>query len=200
MLLGTATSFGVLAGTAVTNAGITLVTADLGLHPGSAVTGFPPGVVTGTTHIGDAVADQAKQDLVTAYDDAAGRSGAMSVSGDIGGQTLTPGVYNATSSLEITSGNLTLDAQGDPSKTFIFQIGSTLTTDPGRQIILAGGAQARCIFWQVGSSATLGTNSIFKGTIVALTSITVTTNATVDGRVLARNGAVTLDTNAITLP
>jgi hypothetical protein len=200
VLLGTATSFGVLAGTTVTNTHGTQITGDLGVSPGTAVTGFPPGSVNGTTHSADGVADQAKIDLITAYDDAAGRTGAMAASGDIGGQTLTPGVYNSTSSLEINSGNLTLDAEGDASKTFIFQIGSTLITFEGRQIILTGGTQAKCIFWQVGSSATLGTHSIFKGTILALTSISATTGATMDGRALARNGEVTLDTNTITVP
>ncbi len=170
------------------------------MSPGTAITGFPPGSVNGTTHSADAVASQAQADLTTAYNDAAGRGGAMSIAGDIGGQTLTPGVYNSGSSLAISSGDLTLDAGGDPSKTFIFQIGSTLITDAGTQIILTGGAQAQCIFWQVGSSATLGTNSVFEGTIMALASTTVTTGATVDGRVLARNGAVTLDTNTITVP
>jgi hypothetical protein len=184
----------------VTNTGVTLIGGDLGVSPGTAITGFPPGSATGTTHSADAVALQAKLDLVTAYDDAAGRAGGGALAGDIGGQTLTPGVYTSTSSLGIASGFLTLDAQGDPSKTFIFQIASTLITGAGNQIILIGGAQAQCIFWQVGSSATLGTNSIFKGTIAALTSISVTTGATVDGRTLARNGAVTLDANTILVP
>ena len=200
MLLGTATSFGVLAGTTVTNTGPTQINGDLGVSPGTAITGFPPGTVNGTTHSNDGVASGAQTDLITAYNDAAGRTMPMTVAGDIGGQTLGPGVYKSTSSLAISSGNLTLDAGNDASKTFIFQIGSTLITDAGRNIILTGGAQAQCIFWQVGSSATLGTNSIFKGTILALTSITETTGATVDGRTLARNGAVTLDTNTITVP
>ncbi len=200
MLLGTADSFGVLAGTTVTNTGITQIMGDLGVSPGTAITGFPPGTVSGTTHSADGVADTAKDDLTTAYDDAAGRAGSISIAGDIGGQTLTPGVYKSTSSLAISSGILTLDAEGDPSRTFIFQIASTLITGSASQIVLIGGAQAQCIFWQVGSSATLGTNSTFKGTIAALTSITATTGATIDGRVLARNGAVSLDTNIISVP
>src|SRR5207248_2688817 len=181
-----------------TNTGATTVTGDLGVSPGTAVTGFPPGTVTGTTHAGDAVAAQAQIDLTTAYNDAAGRSvGAVTVAGNLGGQTLTPGLYKSTSSLEISSGDLTLDAQGDANAVFIFQMGSTLTTTSGRQVILSGGAKAANIFWQVGSSATLGTTSVMKGTILALTSITATTGATVEGRLLARNGAVTLDSNLV---
>jgi type VI secretion system secreted protein VgrG len=200
VLLGTADSFGVLAGTTITNTGITLVMGDMGMSPGTAVTGFPPGIASGTTHVADGVADTAKDDLLTAHNDAAGRTGSISVSGDLGGVTLTPGIYKSTSSLAITSGILTLDAQGDPSRTFIFQIASTLITGSATQIVLSGGAQAQCIFWQVGSSATLGTNSTFKGTIMALTSITATTGMTMDGRLLASNGAVTMDTNTITVP
>jgi len=135
--------------------------------------------------------------LTAGYLDAAGRSGGTSVSGDLVGRTLTAGVYKSTSSLE-NSGDVTLDAQGDPSAVFIFQIASTLTTGSGSHVILANGASACNVFWQVGSSATLGTNSIFKGNILALTSITVTTGVNLEGRVLARNGAVTLDSNVIT--
>jgi len=157
--------------------------------------------VNGTTHLGDSLAAQAQLDLTTAYNDAAGRTvGAITMAGNLGGQTLTPGLYKSTSSLEISSGDLTLDAQGDANAVFIFQMGSTLTTTAGRQVILSGGAQAANIVWQVGSSATLGTTSGFKGNILALTSITVTTGATVEGRLLARNGAVTLDANTITIP
>src|SRR5881392_3883205 len=119
---------------------------------------------------------------------------------NLGGQTLTPRLYNSTSSLEISSGDLTLDAKGDANAVFIFQMGSTLTTTVGRQVILSGGAQAANVFWQVGSSATLGTGSVFEGNILALASITVTTGATVEGRLLARTAAVTLDTNIIRKP
>jgi hypothetical protein len=122
------------------------------------------------------------------------------VAGNIGGLTLAPGLYKSTSSLAISSGDLTLDAQGDANAVFIFQIASTLTTTPGRQVILSGGAQAKNIFWQVGSSATLGTTTIFKGTIMADQSITLNTGATLDGRALARIGAVTLDSNTVTKP
>src|SRR5438876_2115657 len=124
----------------------------------------------------------------------------MTASELIGGQTLIPGLYKSTSSLEISSGDLTLDALGDPTAVFIFQMGSTLTMTGGRQVILSGGARAAKVFWQVGSSATLGTGSVFKGNILALASITVTTGATVEGRLLARTAAVTLDSNVIGLP
>ena len=194
--LGTAGNFAVLAGTTVTNTGPSHITGDLGVSPGTAVTGFPPGVITGTQHDGDAVAFQAQADLTTAYNDAAGRTPDTSVSGDLGGLTLTPGVYNSVSSLGMT-GTLTLDAQGDPSAVFIFQMGSTLGTAAASQVVLTGGAQASNVFWQVGSSATLGANSTLAGNILALTSITVSADATIDGRALAINGAVTLDTNTI---
>jgi len=195
--MGQAAAFAVLAGSTVTNTGPTTVTGDLGLHPGTAVTGFPPGTVNGTTHVADAVAAQAQADLTTAYNDAAGRTSDATVSADLGGQSLAPGVYTSASSLGLT-GTLTLDGQGDPSAVFIFQAGSTLTTASASQVSLIGGAQACNVFWQIGSSATLGTNSVFRGTILALESITVTTGATVDGRTLARNAAVTLDNNTIT--
>jgi Ice-binding-like len=199
--LGTAGSFAVLAGTTVTNTGPSAIVGDLGVSPGSAVTGFPPGVVTGgTIHAADAVAAGAQTDLTTAYNDAAGRTPTASVGPFIGnGQTLVSGVYNASSSLEV-GGALTLDAQGDPSAVFIFQAGSTLVTDSASNIVLANGALACNVFWQVGSSATLGTGSTFSGNILALTSITVTTGDTVTGSALARNGAVTLDDDTVTAP
>jgi hypothetical protein len=199
--LGSASPFAVLAGSTVTSTGGTTVNGDLGLSPGTAVTGFPPGVVNGAIHAGDAVAAQAQLDLTSAYNDAAGRTvGAITVAGNLGGQTLTPGLYKSTSSLEISSGDLTLDAQGDANAVFIFQMGSTLTTTSGRQVILSGGARAANIFWQVGSSATLGTTSVMKGNILALASITLTTGATLEGRALARTAAVALDANTITIP
>jgi hypothetical protein len=196
--LGTATSFAVLAGSGITNTGPTTIIGDVGTFPTTTETGFGTVTIIGTNHAGDAVTQGAKNDLVTAYNDAAGRTPATTVSGDIGGQTLTPGVYNSSSSLGIT-GTLTLDAQGDPNAVFIFQIGSTLiTAAENSNVALINGAQACNVFWQVGSSATLGTNTTFQGTILALTSITATTGAVVNGRLLARNGAVTLDTNTIT--
>jgi hypothetical protein len=195
--LGTAEPFAVLAGSTVTNTGPSVVNGDLGLSPGTSVTGFPPGTVNGTQHVTDAVAAQAQIDLTTAYNNAAAQAPTGTVSADLGGQRLTPGVYRSASSLGLT-GALTLDAQGNANAVFIFQAGSTLTTASASSVNLVNGAQACNVFWQVGSSATLGTASSFRGSILALSSITVTTSATVDGRVLARNAAVTLDTNTIT--
>jgi Ice-binding-like len=198
--LGTAGSFGVLAGSTVTNTGATIVNGDLGVSPGTAITGFPPGVVNGAVHDTDGVAAGAQSDLTTAYNDAAGRSSSGAVGPFIGaGQTLDPGVYNATTSLDV-GGQLTLNAHGDPDAVWIFQVGSTLVTDSASSIRLTGGAQACNVFWQVGSSATLGTGSSFQGSVLALTSITVTTGDTIIGRALARNGAVTLDDDVITVP
>jgi hypothetical protein len=195
--LRTADNFAVLAGSTVTNTGPTVVTGDLGLSPGSSVTGFPPGTINGTQHIADGVAAQGQTDLTTAYNNAAAQSPTGTVSADLGGQRLAPGVYRSASSLGLT-GALTLDAQGNANAVFIFQAGSTLTTASASSVNLVNGAQACNVFWQVGSSATLGTASSFRGSILALTSITATTGATVDGRALARNGAVTLDSNTIT--
>ena len=197
--LGTAGNFAVLGGSTITNTGSTVLNGDLGLTPGTSVTGFPPGTVNGSKHITNAVAAQGQTDLVTAYNAASGQTGAVTVSGDLGGRTLTPGVYNSASSLGLT-GTLTLDGEGNPNAVFVFQMGSTLTTASGSNISLINGAQACNIFWQVGSSATLGTNSNFLGTLMALTSITATTGASINGRLLARNGAVTLDTNSVTKP
>lgn len=201
LVLGAAANFAVLAGSTVANTGLTTVKGNLGLSPGSAVTGFPPGIVNGNEFVADTTADQAKLDLTTAYNDAAGRTVApVTIAGNIGGMTLAPGLYKSTSSLEISSGDLTLDAQGDANAVFIFQIASTLTTTAGRQVILSGGAKAANIFWQVGTSATLGTTSVFKGTIMADQSITLTTGATLEGRALTRVAAVILQANVITIP
>src|SRR3984957_8133365 len=199
--LGAAGSFAVLAGTTVTNTGPSSISGDLGVSPGTAVTGFPPGIVfNGTIHRADGVAQNAQSDLTTAYNDAAGRSPTANVPAFIGaGQTLAPGVYKASSSLEV-GGSLTLDAHGDPNAVFIFQASSTLITDSASSITLDGGAQACNVFWQVGSSATLGTSSNFTGSVLALTSISVDTGDTIAGRALARNGAVTLDDDTITVP
>ncbi len=196
--LGTAASYSVLAGSAVTNTGPSTLQGDLGVNPGTAITGFPPGITAGATHAADAVALQAQSDLTTAYNAAAGQPLTTSVAGDLVGMTLTEGVYRSTSLA--LSGQLTLDGQGNPNSVFVFQVASTLITASASSIILTNGAQACNVFWQVGSSATLGTASSFKGSILALTSITAETNAVVEGRVLARNGQVSLDTNVITSP
>ena len=194
---GTAGDFAVLGGSTVTNTGASVLTGDLGLSPGTSIVGFPPGEVRGAIHQTDAVALQAKQDLVTAYDDAAGRASNATISADLGGRTLTPGVYRGAPSLHLT-GTLTLDGQGDPNAVFIFQApASTLITGSASRVLLLGGAQACNVVWQVGSSATLGTDSSFTGNIFALQSITLNHGATVDGSTLARNAAVTLDQNTI---
>jgi len=189
--------FSVLAGSTVTNTGSTVVSGDVGVSPGTAVTGFPPGLAGGSVHLADGAAGQAQAALTAAYIDAAGRSGSTAVAGDLVGKTFTAGVYKSTSSLAL-SGDVTLDAQGNSAAVFIFQISSTLTTGSGSHVILTNGATACNVFWQVGSSATMGTNSVFKGNILALTSITISTGANLEGRALARNGAVTLDTDVIT--
>ncbi|WP_327287527.1 ice-binding family protein [Streptomyces sp. NBC_01198] len=191
--------FAVLGGQTVTNTGPTSVTGDLGVSPGAAVTGFPPGQVHGTIHVSDADAVQAHADLVAAYDDAAGRIPDAGLPGDLGDMTLTPGVYNAASSLGLT-GTVTLDALGDANAEWVFQIGSTLTTATASRVLLTGGASARNVIWQVGSSATLGTGTAFAGRILAATSITVNAGVTVSGQTLARDGSVTLDTATIVRP
>ncbi|MCW2797174.1 ice-binding family protein [Nocardioides sp.] len=196
--LGAATSFAVLAGTTVTNTGPSTVSGDLGVSPGSAVTGFPPGlVVNGAEHSADPVAQQAQNALTAAYLDAESRIPDTDMTGlDLGGKTLVPGVYNATSSMFLT-GTVTLNAQGNPNAVFIFQAVSTLVTAVDSRVVLVGGALPCNVYWQVGSSATLNTGTQFAGTVMALTSISAQTGASVRGRLLARNGAVTLDRNSI---
>ncbi len=201
--LGAAATYAVLAGSSVTSTGGTTLHGDLGISTGTALSGFPPGSVDGSLHLGDTVAASAKADLRVAYDNAEGRPfgpDLLLLAGNIGGQTLYPGLYRSSSSLAVSSGDLTLDAGGDPEAVFIFMIASTLTTTSGRQVVLSGGAKAANIFWQVGSSATLGSSSVFKGTILARQSITMATGATLDGRALALTGGVTLDQGTIVVP
>ncbi len=199
VVLAGASGFAVLSGSAVTSTGATAITGDLGLSPGTSLIGFPPAILTGTQHINDAAASLAKIDLTAAYNDAAGRTSTdiVTLSGNIGGLTLTPGLYKSTSSLAISSGDLTFDAKGNADAVFIIQIASSLTTTSGRQVILSGSASSSNIFWQVGSSATFGTTSVFKGTVMARQSITLNTGATIDGRALAMTGGITMAGNTI---
>ena len=192
-------SFGVLGGSTVTNTGPSAISGSLGVSPGSAVTGFPPGSVnSGTIHAADAVAAQAQSDLTTLYNQLAGLSCNTDLTGqDLGGLTLTPGVYCFSTSAQLT-GILTLNAQGNPNSVFVFKIGSTLTTASGSSVILSNSGSSCGVFWQVGSSATLGTGTALAGSVVALSSITLTTGASAAGRLQARNGAVTLDSNQVT--
>ena len=199
--LGTADAVAVLAGSTVTNTGSSTIDGSVGVSPSSAITGFPPGYVTGgTIHAGDAVATQAHNDLVTAYNKAAGLVGATVLTGtDLGGLTLAPGIYSFASAAQLT-GTLTLDAGNDPNATFVFQIGSTLTTASSSAVAFIDGGDGDEVFWQVGSSATLGTSTAFAGNILALTDITLTTSANIScGRALARNGKVTLDSNVVSI-
>ncbi|MDB4978206.1 MAG: hypothetical protein JWM56_392 [Candidatus Peribacteria bacterium] len=196
--LRSAGDYVLMAGAAITSTSTTTVTGNLGLSPGTAVTGFGPGVIAGVQHIGDTAAATAQGDLTTAYNDAAGRPADATLGTELGGTTIAPGVYvSASGTFEIT-GNVTLDAKGDPNAVFIFQTATTVVTASSSQVILAGGAQACNIFWQAGSSTTIGANSIFKGNILALASVTLNTGASVDGRVLARNGSITMQANTIT--
>jgi ice-binding like protein len=202
--LGTAGGFAVLAGSGITNTGTTTISGDVGSFPTTTETGMgscPAAgcvVLTGTNHAGDATTQGAKTDLTTAYNDAAGRTPVITVPTELGGTTLTAGVYSAASGTFGLTGTVTLNGGGDATSVFIFQMASTLTTANASSVVLTGSAQSCNVFWQVGSSATLGGSTTFRGNILALTSITLNTAATVDGRVLARNGAVTLDTNTIT--
>jgi type VI secretion system secreted protein VgrG len=208
-LMGTAGSYGVLGSSTVANTGSTVIHGDFGVSPGTAVTGFfaidgGPGLFTGTANLGNAASAQARADAMGAYSTLAGLGGAIDLSGqDLGGMTLLPGVYRFTTSAQLT-GALTLDTQGDINARFVFQIGSTLTTASNSRVnLLNVSLSYECgpdagLYWQVGSSATLGTGTAFAGNILASDSITLTTGASIDfGRALALNGAVTLDNNRI---
>jgi hypothetical protein len=205
--LGAAGAFAVMATASISSTGATQINGDVGLNPGSAQ-GIPPAQVNGTIHVTDSVVIQAQSDLLSAYNDAVSRATSpVSLPGNMGGLTFTPGLYtNSTSVLIQGSGpgnNVTLDALGDPDAIFIFQMGSTLTTGPGAQVILAGGAKASNVFWQVGTSATLDTTTIFKGNIMAAVTITVNSGSDVVGRLLAgsnSDGSVTVNASTITVP
>lgn len=198
--LRTAACYVALAGSTITNTGPSVLDDKLGLSPGGSVTGFPPGTVP-SQDVANPAAVQAKLDLTDAYLEIEARNtDVITVAGNIGGQTLVPGLYKSTSSLAVSSGDLTLDALGNTEANFIFQVASTFTMTPGRQIILAGGAQAKNVFFQVGSSATIQTTAVLNGQILALSSITAETGAVINGRLLARNAAVTLDSNPVTSP
>ncbi|MBP6716376.1 MAG: DUF3494 domain-containing protein, partial [Acidobacteria bacterium] len=198
--LGAAQSFAILGGSTITNTGSTTVTGDVGLSPGTAVTGFPPGiVVSGTIQAANAQAQAAKNALTTAYNSLTGQACTQDLTGqNLGGLTLTPGVYCFSTTAQLT-GTLTLNAQGNSNAVFIFKIGSALTTASGSSVVVINSGSLCNVFWQVGSSATLGTASSMAGTIMAQTSITLTTGASINGRAFARDGAVTLDTNSVTV-
>ena len=196
--LGTADSFVVLAGSEITNTGTSVVTGDIGVHPGTSLTGMPPLVLTGSDHVADAVALAAKADVSIAYDNAAGRTPFTVLADDLVGATLSPGVYRAGNFTN--SGTVTLDAGNDPSAVFVFQSSGTLITASGSHVNLINGASACNVFWQVASSATLGSGSDLSGTVLAQTMITVDDGATVTGRLFAQTAAVTLISNTITQP
>ncbi len=200
--LGTVSPFVVLGGSTVTNEGASVLNGDLGLSPGSSVTGFGPAVVNGVTHVNDAVAAGAKSDLTTAYNVAAGQpiSPGNNLTGtDLGNLKLTPGAYGFSSSAQLT-GQLTLDAQGDPNAQFVFVVGSTLTTASASSVILVNGASPCNVYWKIGSSATLGSTTSFAGNLMSLASISVNNGVTVVGRLLAREGAVTLINDVLSTP
>lgn len=208
--LGTTSTFAVLAGSTITNTGTTIINGsaggnidgkvggDVGLFPGTIFSGQTSTTISGAVHLADTAASKAKDDLVVAYDDAAGRTPVTRIPTELGGTILKPGVYDSADGTFQITGTLTLDAQGDPNAVFIFKAASTLITASDSKVNPINSARFCRIFWHVVSSATLGTNSHFVGHILALTSITANTGATIQGQLLARNGAVTLDNNTIT--
>ena len=192
-------NFEVLAATTITSTGATTIAGDIGVYPGTALTGFPPAIISGVSHLADYVSQAGQTAALSLYNALVAYASDHTISGDIGGQTLTPGTYTSTSTVGIT-GVLTLDAVGDPNAVWVFQVGSALSTAASNsQITLINGAQAANVYWQVGSSATIGTDTTFVGTVVAQVSITVNTAAQIDGRLLALTGAITLDDNSIML-
>jgi hypothetical protein len=195
--LGTAGPFAILAGTAVSNSGATVITGDLGVSPGNSVSGFPPGAVNGIIHAGDSAAAEAQLDLAGAYANAAGQPVSATIPAELGGTTLPPGVYDSDTGAFDIDGTLTLDGQGDGNSVFIFKTATGLATGAGAQINLIKSAQACNVFWQVGGSATIGSGSVFRGNVLALDDVSSSSGASVDGRLLARNGAVTLDADSI---
>jgi hypothetical protein len=199
--LHSAARFTILAGTTVTNTGATRIKGDVGIYPGAATTGFPPGVINGTLYTADALAKQAQLDLTDAYNKAMSRVlNPILVAGNLGGETLTPGLYKSTSGLAVSSGDLTLDGGGNQNAVWVFQMATTWNMTSGRKVILTNGARARNIFWAVGSSATIGTHCTFVGNLLVHESISFATSSTMTGRALARLGAVTMESNTIVRP
>ncbi len=197
--LGTASTFAALAGTTVTSTGLTVLNGNLGTEPGAAITGFGPGVVNGTTYAGGAVAQQARIDVITAYNAVSGQTATTTGATAFATTTLTPGVYNAAASLSL-SGIVTLDGNNQANPVFVFQMGSTLLAAGTTQVVLINGARAENVYWRVGSSATLDSAAVFAGTIFANTSITLGSGVSVDGRLFAINGALSLIGNTVSVP
>lgn len=197
--LGVAGSYSVIAGSEITNTGPSVLNRSAGVAPGSSISGFPPGLVQGTTHGGDAEAAAAQAAATNAYGQAAGQPASADIGSAIGGATYVAGVYNASSALGLT-GTITLDGQNNLDAVFIFQVGESLTTATDSKVVLINQAQACNVFWQVSESATLGTRTKFQGTLMAGKSVTAVTNTSIVGRLFAQTGAVTLDNNVFTLP
>jgi hypothetical protein len=199
--LGDAGHFAILAGSTITSTGQTRITGNVGISPGTAMTGFPPGRINGKYYSAGPVTAKAKLAVTAAYNDIMGLSRApITIAGNMGGQTLKPGLYKSGSSLAVSSGDLTLDGKGNTKSTFVFQVASTFTMTSGRQIFLTNGAKARNVYWAVGSSATFGTKCSFFGNLIARQSISMATGTTMTGRALARIGAVTMEGNTVVRP